>query len=223
MRNEVLFMIGLFTINIFSAQSLDKIFLNKSLKKEVEYFIEYSKKAIDNEIDHLTINKKEDSINIMQTKKPIIIGVAGRYEPYNKNIKELIIYRDEVNNEDIEDLIFKDGKVIFEVSEENKRIFQGVIERDIVQIEPDIYLILKDLKKYVDYSYIKTINSNKAWNKSPLIRKEVNTKADIQNYLTFFINQKTGNLDQWGFFVQDKKTFIEVRFGASCLNCRPCE
>lgn len=223
MKNKILFIIGLFSINIFSAQSLNKIFLNKSLKKEVEYFIEYSKKAIDNEIDHLTINKKEDSINIMLTKKPIIIGVAGRYEPYDKKIKELIIYRDEVNNEDIKDLIFKDGKVIFEVNEENKRIFQGVIERDIVQIEPDIYLILKDLKKYVDYSYIKTINNNKAWNKSQLIRKEVNTKADVRNYLTFFINQKTGNLDQWGFFVQDKKTFIEVRFGASCLNCRPCE
>jgi hypothetical protein len=56
-----------------------------------------------------------------------------------------------------------------------------------------------------------------------LKRKEVQTKSDLRNYLTFFINKETGNLDNWGFFVQDKKTFIEVRFGASCLNCQSCE
>ena len=72
---------------------MDKIFLNKSLKKEVEYFIKYSKASIDNEIDHLTINKKEDSINIIQTKKPIIIGVAGRYEPGVANfVKTQFLY-----------------------------------------------------------------------------------------------------------------------------------
>lgn len=223
MRNKILIIAGLFIISTFSAQSLDKIFLNKSLKKEVEYFIEYSKKSIDNEIDHLTINKKEDSIYIIQTKKPIIIGIAGRYEPHNTKMKELIIYKDEVNNEDISDLIFKDGKIVFQVSEEDKRIFQGVIERDIIEVEAGIYLILKDLKKYVDYNYIKTINSSKIWNKDQLMKKEVNTKADIDNHIVFFINQKSGNLSKWGFFVQDKKTFIEVRFGASCLNCMPCE
>jgi hypothetical protein len=41
MRNKVILILGLFIVNIFSAQSLDKIFLNKSLKKEVEYFIKY--------------------------------------------------------------------------------------------------------------------------------------------------------------------------------------
>lgn len=223
MRKKVILILGLFIINIFSAQSLEKIFLNKSLQKEVQYFIKYSKISIDNEIDHLTINKIEDSINIIRTKKPIIIGVAGQYEPYDKKIKELIIYRDEVNNEDIKDLSFKDGKVTFDISEEERKLFKNVLERDIVQIEPDIYLILKDLKGYVDYKYIKEINRNKIWSKDKLIRQVVQTKADIRNYLTFFVNQKTGNLDNWGFFVQDKKTFIEVRFDASCLNCRPCE
>jgi len=223
MRNKISIIAGLFIISTFSAQSLDKIFLNKSLKKEVEYFIEYSKKSIDNEIDHLTVNKKEDSIYIIQTKKPIIIGIAGRYEPYNTKMKELIIYKDEVNNEDISDLIFKDDKIVFQVSEEDKRIFQGVIDRDIIEIEAGIYLILKDLKKYVDYNYVNKFNRDKVWDQSKLKRKEVQTKADVRNYLTFFIDQKTGNLDEWGFFVQDKKTFIEVRFGASCLNCMPCE
>jgi len=223
MTKKVISIFGLFIINIFSAQGLEKIFLNKSLQKEVEYFIKYSKTSIENEIDHLTINKKEDSIYIIQTKKPIIIGVAGQYEPYDKKIKELIIYKDEVNNEDIKDLIFKDGKVTFEINEEEQMLFKNVLERDIVQVEPDIYLILKDLKGYVDYKYIKEINRNKIWSKDKLKRKEVQTKSDVRNYLTFFINKETGNLDNWGFFVQDKKTFIEVRFGASCLNCRPCE
>jgi exoribonuclease R len=223
MRKKVILILGLLIINIFSAQSLEKIFLNKSLQKEVEYFIKYSKTSIDNEIDHLTIDKKEDSIYIIQTKKPIIIGVAGQYEPYDKKIKELIIYKDEVNNEDIKDLIFKDGKVTFEINEDEQMLFKNVLERDIVQVEPDIYLILKDLKGYVNYKYIKEVNRNKIWSMDKLKRKEVQTKSDLRNYLTFFINKETGNLDNWGFFVQDKKTFIEVRFGASCLNCQSCE
>lgn len=223
MSKKVILILGLFIINIFSAQSLEKIFLNKSLQKEVEYFIKYSKSSIENEIDHLTINKKEDSIYIIQTKKPIIIGVAGQYEPYDKKIKELIIYKDEVNNEDIKDLLFKDGKVTFEINEDEQMLFKNVLERDIVQVEPDIYLILKDLKGYVNYKYIKEVNRNKIWSMDKLKRKEVQTKSDVRNYLTFFINKETGNLDNWGFFVQDKKTFIEVRFGASCLNCQTCE
>jgi hypothetical protein len=223
MRKKVILILGLLIINIFSAQSLEKIFLNKSLQKEVEYFIKYSKTSIDNEIDHLTIDKKEDSIYIIQTKKPIIIGVAGQYEPYDKKIKELIIYKDEVNNEDIKDLIFKDGKVTFEINEDEQMLFKNVLERDLVQVEPDIYLILKDLKGYVNYKYIKEVNRNKIWSMDKLKRKEVQTKSDLRNYLTFFINKETGNLDNWGFFVQDKKTFIEVRFGASCLNCQSCE
>jgi predicted AAA+ superfamily ATPase len=54
-------------------------------------------------------------------------------------MKELIIYKDEVNNEDIKDIIFKDGKISFEVSEEEQKLFKNVLEQDIMEIEPGIF------------------------------------------------------------------------------------
>ncbi|KFF08218.1 hypothetical protein IW15_22740 [Chryseobacterium soli] len=215
--------LGLLFCNFFFSQDLDKIFINKTLKKEVEYFIKFSKVSIDNEIEYLTVNKKEDSIRILQTKKPFIIDVSGRYEPYNKHMHDLIINRNEVNNEGIEDILIEKGKVQFTVKEEDKKLFGDVLKQDIIELEPDVYLILRNLKGYVNYGYVAQVNKNKVWDKQRLMRKEIETKADIRNYLTFFINQKTGDLENMGFLVQDRQTFIETRFGASCLNCQPCQ
>jgi hypothetical protein len=223
MENKKYYIVlGLLFCNLFFSQNLDRIFVNKTLKKEVEYFIKFSKVSIDNEIEYLTINKKEDSIRILQTKKPFIINIYGVYEPNNNHIKELVIYKDEQNNRLIKDLVFEKGKVHFILKEEDKKLFGDVLQQDIIEIEPEVYLILRNLKGYVNYDYVKQVNKNKVWDKQKLMRKEIETKTDIRNYLTFFINQKTGDLENMGFLVQDKETFIETRFGASCLNCQPC-
>jgi len=224
MGNRIFFIVlALFSSPIVLAQDINKIFINKSLQKEVEYFINFSKASINNEIEYLTVNKKEDSIRILQTKKPFIIGVSGKYEPYSKQMHDLIIYRDEFNNEDIKDIVIENGKVHFMVKDETKKLFSDVLQQDIIELEPNVYLILRNLKGYVNYDYVREINKNKIWDRQKLIKKEVQTKMDIRNYLTFFINQKTGDLETMGFLIQDRKTFIETRFGASCLNCQACE
>lgn len=209
--------------NLLYGQDINKVFISKALQKEVEYFIKYSKTSIDDEIQYLTVNKKSDSLYILQTKKPIIITISGRYLPKDTKMKELVIYRDEFNNENVEDLIIENGKIRFVESEELKKQFGATLKRDILLLEPDVYLIFKDLKGFINYDYISEINKNKKWDKNMLLRKEINHTKDIRNSVIFTINQITGNLENMSFYVQDKISFIQERFGASCGNCEPCK